>query len=63
MTAGLGWKDPQGDSEGIGPENRGEQPEALEPSGREAEGRHQRLYQAGRTERTGIMAIPAVCQA
>lgn len=37
--------------------------EDLEPSGMEAEGRLQRSYQAGRTERTGILGIPTVCQA
>lgn len=61
-AAGLGQEDPQWDSEGVGPENRGAQPEVLEPSGREAESRLQRPYLAERTERTDILEI-AVCQA
>lgn len=62
MAAGLGWKEPRWDSEGVGPEDRGEQPEDPEPSGRGAEGRLQ-SYLAGRTERTDILGIPAVFQA
>lgn len=64
MAAGLGWKEPRWDSEGVGPEDRGlaQQPEDPEPSGRGAEGRLQ-SYLAGRTERTDILGIPAVFQA
>lgn len=60
MATGLGWKEPRRDSEGVSPEDRGEQPEDPKPSGREAEGRLQRRYLAGRTERTDILEIPAV---
>lgn len=59
MATGLGWKEPRWDSEGVGPEDRGEQPEDPKP-GREAEGRLQRCYLVGGTERTDILEIPAV---
>lgn len=62
-AAGLGWREPRWDSERVGPEDRGEQPEDLKPLGRGVEGRLQRRFLVGRTERTDILKIPAVFQA
>lgn len=43
LAAGLGCKERWWHSEGVGPEDSGEQPEDPEPSGGEAEGRLEAL--------------------